>query len=216
MHINLTSETNTFVWGLTKSGKYAVKSMYLDIINEDTKFLRRYIWKMKVPLKIKKFMWFVHRKEILTKDNLKERNWDGDTKCCFCDDEESVNHIFIECPFAKIVWHIIHMSFGLAPPKNIKNLFGNWLTGIPKQDLVNIRVGVCAVLWALWNTRNDVMFNKQKKTYLYAGYPHDYPLDLFVVLSSARGEEGRHGFWVQPYGDGHSGFIQPVRLSIAF
>jgi hypothetical protein len=35
------------------------------------------------------------------------------------------------------------MSFGLAPPKNIKNLFGNWLTGIPKQDLVNIRVG-CA------------------------------------------------------------------------
>jgi hypothetical protein len=163
MHINLTSETDTFVWGLTKSGRYTVKSMYLDIINDDTKFLRRYIWKMKVPLKIKIFMWFVHRKEILTKDNLKKRNWDGDTKCCFCDDEESVNHIFIECPFAKIVWRIIHMSFGLAPPKNIKNLFGNWLTGIPKQDLVNIRVGVCAVLWALWNTRNDVVFNKPKK-----------------------------------------------------
>jgi hypothetical protein len=55
------------------------------------------------------------------------------------------------------------------------------------------KYALSAVLWALWNTRNDVVFNKPKKTYLYAGYPHDYSLDPFVVLSSARGEEGRHG-----------------------
>jgi hypothetical protein len=118
---------------------------------------------MKVPLKIKIFMWFVDRKEILTKDNLKKRNWEGDTKCCFCDHNESVQHLFIECPLAKIIWRIVHMSFGLAPPKNIKNMYGNWLNCIPKQDLVNIRVGVCAMLWAMWNTHNDFIFNKSKK-----------------------------------------------------
>jgi hypothetical protein len=32
--------------------------------------MHKYLWKMKVPLKINIFMWFVHRKEILTKDNL--------------------------------------------------------------------------------------------------------------------------------------------------
>ena len=37
------------------------------------------------------------------------------------------------------------MSFGLAPPKNVTNLFGNWLKGIPKSVPNNIRVGVCAV-----------------------------------------------------------------------
>jgi hypothetical protein len=42
-------------------------SMYLDLLDDDTKFLKRYIWKMKVPLKIKVFMWFLHRKVILTK-----------------------------------------------------------------------------------------------------------------------------------------------------
>jgi hypothetical protein len=100
MHINLSNEKDIFVWGLTKSGGYMVKSMYLDLINDDTKYLRTYIWKMKVPLKIKIFMWFIHRKEILTKYNLKKRNWEGDTKCCFCDNNELVQHLFIECPLA--------------------------------------------------------------------------------------------------------------------
>jgi hypothetical protein len=54
------------------------------------------------------------------------------------------------------------MTLGLAPPKNINNLFGNWLKGIPKKELTQIRVGVCAVIWTMWNTRNDFIFNKPK------------------------------------------------------
>jgi hypothetical protein len=78
------------------------------------------------------------------------------------------------------------MTFGLAPPKNVKNIFGNWLKGIPKEDLIQIIVGVCTVIWALWNTRNGFDFNKQKKLFL-AGYSYGYPLDLYVVLSATRG-----------------------------
>jgi hypothetical protein len=48
---------------------------------------------------------------------------------------------------------------------------------------------------------------------MYASCPHDYSLDPYVVISLARGEEGRHGFWVQAYGDCHSGFVQPMRLT---
>jgi hypothetical protein len=33
-----------------------------------------------ILLKIKIFMWFVHRKEILTKDNMIKRNWQGSKK----------------------------------------------------------------------------------------------------------------------------------------
>jgi hypothetical protein len=55
------------------------------------------------------------------------------------------------------------MAFGLTSPKKKSNLFGNCLKGIPKADLVYIRVGVCAVIWTLWNTRNDLIFNKLKK-----------------------------------------------------
>jgi hypothetical protein len=31
---------------------------------------------------------------------------------------------------------------------------------------VQIRVGVCALLWAMWNNRNDYIFNNTKSTYL--------------------------------------------------
>jgi hypothetical protein len=27
---------------------------------------------------------------------------------------------------------------------------------------MQIRVGVCAIVWAMWNVRNDFIFNKQK------------------------------------------------------
>jgi hypothetical protein len=71
-------------------------------------------------------------------------------------------NIFFEYPFAKVIWRITYMSFGLYTPKNTTKLFGNWLKGIPKKDLVHIRVGVCAILWAIWNARNDCVFNKPK------------------------------------------------------
>ena len=54
------------------------------------------------------------------------------------------------------------MTFGLSPPTNVTNLFGNWLSGIPKKDLGLIRVGVCAIFWAIWNVRNDLVLNKKK------------------------------------------------------
>jgi hypothetical protein len=99
--------------------------MYLDLLEDQTKYLRKYIWKMKVPLKIKIFMWFLHRREILTKDNLAKRNWQGSKTCVLCDKDESIQHLFFECPLAKIVWRIIYMTFSLSPLANVTNLFGN-------------------------------------------------------------------------------------------
>ena len=107
-------------------------------------------------------MWFLHRKVILTKDNLVKRNWGGCKTCVFCDKDESIHHLFFQCPLAKIVWRIIFMTFDLSPPANVTNLFGNWLSDIPKKDLCQIRVGVCAIFLAIWNVRNDLVFNKHK------------------------------------------------------
>jgi hypothetical protein len=77
MDIHLTNESGTFVWKLTRNGLFTVKSLYLDFMNDHTKFLRKYIWKIKVLLKIRIFMWFLHQRVLLTKDNLLKRNWHG-------------------------------------------------------------------------------------------------------------------------------------------
>jgi hypothetical protein len=52
MEVQLSSDQDFFRWNLTTSGEFSVKSMYLDFMNGHTKFLKRYIWKIKVPLKI--------------------------------------------------------------------------------------------------------------------------------------------------------------------
>ena len=186
--------------------------MYIDLLNDYTVFLKKYLWKMKVPLKIKIFMWFVYKKVILTKDNLVKRNWHGCVKCCFCDQDETIQHLFISCPFTKMLWRIIFMTFNIPSPLNITNLFGNWLNGVAKKDKAHIRVGVCALLWAIWNVRNGCIFNKKKFSIIFAGYSHGYPLDPYVVLSSPGGRAPGFGYWVQPTGDGSTGFLQPVRL----
>jgi hypothetical protein len=75
MEVQLSSAQDIFRWNLTNSGEFSVKSMYLDFMNGHIIFLRRYIWKIKIPLKIQIFMWFMHRKVILTEDNLLKWNW---------------------------------------------------------------------------------------------------------------------------------------------
>ena len=101
---------------------------------------------------------------LLTKDNLVKRNWNGCQKCCFCDSAETVNHLYIACPFAKIVWRIVFCAFNILPPTNVTNMFGNWLNGVPKTDKDRIRIGVSALCWSIWITRNDMVFNKQNGT----------------------------------------------------
>jgi hypothetical protein len=66
----------------------------------------RRIWKAKIPLKIKVFMWLINQNAILTKDNMLKRNWQGDQHCKFCSSEESINHLFFYCTLAKYVWSL--------------------------------------------------------------------------------------------------------------
>jgi hypothetical protein len=49
MTIQLNSNNDVFKWNLVESGRFLVKSMYLDMLNDNTIFLKKFIWKMKVP-----------------------------------------------------------------------------------------------------------------------------------------------------------------------
>jgi hypothetical protein len=82
---------------------------------------------------------------------------------CFLWLPETIDHLFISRSFARLVWRVVHFTYNIPPPTNVNNLFGNWLNGIDKKTKVRIRVGVCALVWAIWNCRNDVVFNRNVK-----------------------------------------------------
>ena len=159
MEVQLSQQPNQLRWKLAKNGEFLVKSMYLDIINASVIPSSKHVWKVKEPLKIKVFMWFVHKQVILTKDNLAKYNWLG-SKCSFRDSDESIRHLFLDCPLTKILWRSVHIAFNITPPNSINTLFGTWLDGIDVETTRHIRVGVCALLWAVWNCRNDLNFSR--------------------------------------------------------
>ena len=88
---------------------------------------------MKIPLKIKIFMWYLKRGAILTKDNLAKRNWNGSKTCYFCSKPETIHHLFFECHYAKFLWHAIHIVLGITPPESTEHLFNSW----SKQGVVS-------------------------------------------------------------------------------
>jgi len=48
-------------------------------------------------------MWLMSNGAVFTKDNMLRRNWVGDPKCYFCDNNESIEHLFFKCSVAKVV-----------------------------------------------------------------------------------------------------------------
>lgn len=114
-NIVLTHEQDEFRWNLTSSGMFSVKSHYLALVHCDIPNINNQLWKLKVPLKVRIFLWYLCQGVVLTKDNLAKRNWQGSTRCCFCHHEETIKHLFFDCRLARTVWSIIQSASGLFP-----------------------------------------------------------------------------------------------------
>jgi hypothetical protein len=146
--LHLTNQRDCFMWRLHQNGFFSVNSY-------DT-----LIWKLKLPLKIKVFMWYLYKGVILTKDNLARRQWQGDRKCCFYSSNESIQHLLFDCHYVKFMWKIVHVSLNLIPPTSVHNLFTGWLEGINRKLKSQIFVGASAICWVIWLAQNGIAFDK--------------------------------------------------------
>lgn len=107
-------------------------------------------------------MWFVHKGVVLTKDNLMKRSWRDRSNCCYSDQHETIRHLFLDCPLVKLLWRAVHITFNVIPPTCINSIFTTWLNEVDVRVSKLIRIGICALLWAIWNTRNNIIFNGKK------------------------------------------------------
>jgi len=145
-----------------KSRTFSVNAMYNNIMIEEGVPRDISLWKIKVPLKIKFFLWYLRQGVILTKDNLAKRQWKGCTDCCFCGVQESIQHLFFECPIASLVWNAISITFGITKPRSASDLFGGWIGRFPLKQRNRVLLGIAAICWAIWLCRNDVVFQQSK------------------------------------------------------
>ncbi|XP_066160362.1 uncharacterized protein [Oryza sativa Japonica Group] len=155
-HIQLDDSTDCFRWNYHQNGHFSVKSMYLASISNGYIDRNKFIWKLKMPLKIKIFMWYLLKGVVLRKDNLARRNWNGGLTCCFCMKNETIQHLFMDCHYAKFIWRAVQFSFGLHLPRSMPHMFNGWLQGVDKDKRKLILVGASALCWALWHIDNGL------------------------------------------------------------
>ena len=165
-HIQLNDREDTFRWNLHQHGLFSVHSMYTALISNGNVIHNKTLWKLRAPLKIKIFMWYLKR-VVLTKDNLARRNWNGSKSCVFCSSNETIQHLFFDCHFAKFMWRAVQFAFGVNNPFSVDHMFHDWLHGVPIKTKRMYLVGASALCWALWLSQNDTVFDKHSmKTYM--------------------------------------------------
>ena len=85
----------SIVWALESSKKFTTKSLYRFLTDCGVASrMARYIWKAKLSLKIKFFLWQIFNK-LQVAQSLIKRGWKGSKGCCICGKSESVDHLFL-------------------------------------------------------------------------------------------------------------------------
>jgi len=84
-------------WALDKKKQFTTKSLYRFLTDRgDSSRVAGFIWKSRVPLKIKFFLWQLLNNKLQVAVNLVKRGWKGSPLCCLCGCSENIDHIFFK------------------------------------------------------------------------------------------------------------------------
>ena len=79
-----------------------------------------------------------------------------------CDEEEeTVTHLFILCPFARVVWHGFILEIRTSDLNH--SIAKQWISNCIitsknlEQNIMNFLQSLFTILWSIWNHRNMVL-----------------------------------------------------------
>jgi hypothetical protein len=177
--ISLLEEVDSWGWAPKGGEAFTVKSTYKVIcglnvpevvVDQWHAFIFSAIWKCFAPSKVAGFVWQLLHGRVPTRSNLPIRRVilnGGDCSCVLCGEKlETVNHLFLYCEVAMLVWleifEWLQVSFGL--PHNLLSLF-NTLQEVGNKKLrIGFLMICCSVVWNLWKWRNAVLFDNTRMT----------------------------------------------------
>jgi hypothetical protein len=91
---------------------------------------------------------------------MKKCNWQGNPVCSFCNQVETLEHLFFSCSFAKSTWGVMGAALGTSCcPKNLWQSIVWFYRFLPGGESFYM-VGLAAVCWSIWTVRNKVTFEK--------------------------------------------------------
>ncbi|ONI36148.1 hypothetical protein PRUPE_1G572100 [Prunus persica] len=160
-------------WDLEDSGSFTCKSFQSFLRNKgraETFPPFSLVWKAKSPPKVKVFVWLVALGKVNTSDLVQRKRpfmylspqWCVLCKLC----EESVDHLFLHCPFSLSLWWLLWREVGTVwvIPKGCSDFlcsdFVVW--GLGKLTSTLWGCLVHSVFWIIWMERNRRIFEDYK------------------------------------------------------
>ncbi|XP_062100125.1 uncharacterized protein LOC133806004 [Humulus lupulus] len=159
------------IWHYNQNGEYSVRSGYQVAIREkervegsnmrETESWWKKVWSLRVPPKIKLFLWKLSNKWLPTNSVLFCRKLRKEQGCCMCGDSnqrEDWYHAIWQCPRNKQVWKVAGFS-KITKRRNLEDPI-SFLSRISLQ-LPKDKFGFFSTLaWQCWNSRNNDAFRK--------------------------------------------------------
>jgi ribonuclease HI len=166
-----------FIWEGEKDGKYTVRAGYRSIMSEAWKQVgsavnRNWsaIWDINTSPKTRHLVWRVCRGCIPTRNLLLQRHVVCEEQCPFCNDEaETEFHIFFTCPRVRLSWEAAGLMNVLIHKLHVFNNAADLLFNICSSEDSNNAGRVATLLWYIWQSRNDIVWNNNQPSMTQIG-----------------------------------------------
>lgn len=155
-HFDDARDTWGYNWG---SNFFSSSKVYKQLRSNNpvsTKF--RWLWNSSCQNKHRVFFWLILQNRLNTRGVLRRRNMELENyHCVLCtkQHEESIEHLFLSCPFAAEAWNSINLNVDadLLPIQNLDFLREQ----INQSFFMEIIILFC---WAIWMSRNNLIFRQ--------------------------------------------------------
>jgi hypothetical protein len=166
----------SYIWG---SPIYSSVKAYKQLIgSKQVHPCYLWLWKASAQKKHKVFFWLLLKDRLSTRNILRRKHRVLPSyNCVLCNHqvEETVDHLFLLCPFALECWNLIHIFIPLGAPCDV-------LYSFKDQLQVNFFMDIIILMcWTIWMARNDLILRGQQPTLLLAAPCFKFEFALVVL-----------------------------------
>ena len=179
----------------TSDGIYSVASGYLSLLGRMEKPIWAKAWIPRLTPKINIFFWLLLQDKILTLDNLAKRGQTIPNRCnLYKHDLETVNHLFIHCPYSSKVWNQLttDLGFNWCPLACIQDFFYQWRS---HHQVLNSQLMSSWIFphfwWGIWKERKNRIFrDRETPKFIIAEKTKGLILENFSITRRGNIKEG--------------------------
>ncbi|CAL5382095.1 unnamed protein product [Camellia sinensis] len=181
-------------WKGSTSGNFSAATAYqMASSSMDNSINMDWVWKLKIPQKLKGFLWLTLHGKLLTNSMRLKSGITDNANCPRCNHLlEDVEHLLRGCTYSRFVWHELMGSYqssrAMLSPFNVwlkSNLHNSMDVG-PDWGLI-----FAVTIWQIWKERNRKVFHDiapswQRTIFLTFNYVNEIKHAFSISLTSNR------------------------------